>query len=74
VELYRRVLGPNHPDTLTSMNLLAQTRRYPGELDDARQLLEQVLPARQEVLGPEHPDTLLSIETLAAVRRELGEV
>jgi hypothetical protein len=70
---YRRVLGEDHPYTLTAMNNLATTRRDLGDLDGARQLHEQVLAGRRRVLGEDHPDTLNSMSNLAAVKRELEQ-
>jgi hypothetical protein len=58
---YRKVLGEDHPLTLTTMNNLATTRRNLGDLDGARQLQEQVLAGRRRVLGDDHPETLTSI-------------
>ncbi|MEO5376095.1 MAG: tetratricopeptide repeat protein, partial [Alphaproteobacteria bacterium] len=54
----RRVLGVEHPDTLTSMSNLAETLRSQGDLAGARALEEQVLAVRRRVLGEEHPVTL----------------
>jgi tetratricopeptide (TPR) repeat protein len=70
----RRVLGDDHPDTLTSMNNLAMTRRAFGDADGARDLHEQALAGRRRVLGQDHPDTLHSMNNLAATRRELGDL
>ena len=53
-----RVLGPDHPDTLTSRNNLAVAYRAAGRIDEAITLHEQTLAARERVLGPDHPDTL----------------
>ena len=39
----RRLLGEEHPDTLTAMNNLAQTLYVQGDLARARTLQEQVL-------------------------------
>jgi len=71
---HRRVLGDDHPDTLNSMNNLAETRWALGDLDGARQLHEQTLAARRRVLGDDHPNTLQSMRNLTALRRELGEL
>jgi Tetratricopeptide repeat len=68
------VLGDDHPDTPTSMNNLAATRRALGDLDGARQLFEQALAGRRRVLGDDHPDTLTSMRSLAEVSRELDEL
>ena len=70
----RRVLGPDHPDTLTSINNLTETRRDLGDLEGARDLHEQTLAGLQRMLGDDHPDTLNSMYNLAEIRRELGEL
>ena len=58
-----RLLGPEHPDTLTSMNNLAETLRARGDLEGAQDYhLERALAARTRLLGPEHPDTLIEHE------------
>ena len=54
----RRVLGDEHPDTLTSMSNLAETLRAQGDLAGARALQERGAGGRRRVLGEEHPDTL----------------
>jgi tetratricopeptide (TPR) repeat protein len=70
----RRVLGDEHPDTLTAMNNLAATRRALGDLDGARELYEQALAGCRRVLGDEHPDTLTATNNLAAARGGLGDL
>jgi hypothetical protein len=61
LELRKKVLGPEHPDTLTSMANLALTYSSQGRWAEAEQLEAQVLELRKKVLGPEHPDTLMSM-------------
>ena len=58
-------LGPDHPDTLTSMNNLATGYQAAGKLDLALPLFEQTLKLRKAKLGPDHPDTLTSMNNLA---------
>jgi hypothetical protein len=50
----RRVLGDEHPNTLTSMNNLAATLGASGGRAGARELLEQTLAAQRRPLGDEH--------------------
>jgi tetratricopeptide (TPR) repeat protein len=69
-----RVLGSDHPDTLQSMNHLAEIRRDLGEPQGACDLFEQTLAVRRRVLGADHPDTLQSMNSLAATRRNLGDL
>ena len=49
VEARKRLLGPEHPNTLTSINNLANTLYAQGDLDGARRLRAQEL----SVLGEE---------------------
>jgi tetratricopeptide (TPR) repeat protein len=65
LEIMARVLGKEHPDTLTSMSNLAQTLYAQGDLTEARTLQEQVAIAR--LLGKEHPNTLTSMLNLASL-------
>jgi eukaryotic-like serine/threonine-protein kinase len=66
VAIQRRVLGPEHPDTLSSLNLLASVLRREGHYAEAEKLNRQTLEIRRRVLGPEHPDTLVSMNSLAS--------
>jgi len=70
----RRVLGEDHPDTLASMNNLAQTLSRQGDLSAARGLAEQALAAQRRVLGEDHPDTLISMGNLAATLSSQGDL
>jgi hypothetical protein len=63
--LREKVLGPEHPDTLTSMSNLAGVLGRQGKYEDAEAMNRQTLVLRKKVLGPEHPDTLLSVYCLA---------
>jgi tetratricopeptide (TPR) repeat protein len=59
------VLGPEHPDTLTSMSNLALVLVEQGKYEEAESMNRQTLARRETVLGPEHPDTLSSVYNLA---------
>jgi pentatricopeptide repeat protein len=65
LEIRRRVLGPEHPDTLQSMNSLAVGLYLEGHYAEAEKLNRDTLDIRRRVLGPEHPDTLKSMNNLA---------
>src|SRR5216117_1037726 len=66
VEIRKRVLGPEHPDTLQSMDGLAATFFRLGRSMEGLKLWEECMQIRKRVLGPEHPDTLQSMDGLAA--------
>jgi tetratricopeptide (TPR) repeat protein len=68
-----RVLGPEHPDTLTIVNNLAFLMYSKGDYAAAKPLLRRALAGRERVLGPEHPDTLGSVHNLAAFLYSEGD-
>ena len=74
VEIRERVLGLDHPDTLTSRNNLAYAYQSAGDLTRAIPLYEQTLTDRERVLGPDHPDTLTSRNNLAAAYQTAGDL
>jgi tetratricopeptide (TPR) repeat protein len=65
LEIKRRVLGPEHKNTLTSMFNLAWTLQREGRYADAEKLQRETLEIQRRVLGPEHSDTLVSMNNLA---------
>jgi serine/threonine protein kinase len=62
--LFTKHRGPDHPDTLRSMNSLADSLCYLGRYEEALKLNEETLALRKARLGPEHPDTLASMNNL----------
>src|SRR5208283_1461663 len=65
LEARARLQGKEHPDTLMSMNNLAQTLKAQGDLARAHKLQEQVVEAMARLLGKEHPNALTSMNNLA---------
>merc|ERR1712146_430301 len=55
-----RVLGVEHPDTLTTKSNLAAALAKAGNFDDAIKILEGVIPIQEKALGSEHPNTIAS--------------
>jgi len=68
-----RVLGPEHPDTLASVNTLAGLLYRQGDYAGAQPLYERAIEARERVLGLEHPDTLASVNGLAGLLYRQGD-
>jgi tetratricopeptide (TPR) repeat protein len=73
LEFRRRVLGPEHRDTLGSMNNLAAVLASQGDLAGARKLQEETLAVYAQVQGPEHPETLAAMNNLAVTLNRQGE-
>jgi hypothetical protein len=65
-----RVLGQDHPDTLTSRNNLAYAYQDAGDLDRAIPLFEQALDDSVRILGQDHPQTKIVRGNLAVVRQQ----
>jgi hypothetical protein len=61
----RRVLGPEHPGTLTTAGNLANALNNQGKHAEAEAIQREVLVVQRRVLGPEHPDTLRTAGNLA---------
>ncbi|KAF7986448.1 hypothetical protein HWV62_31213 [Athelia sp. TMB] len=66
-------LGPEHPDTLTTMSNLGELYREQGKYDEAEPLLARVLRSRETQLGEEHPDTLSVVHGLARLYKDQGK-
>jgi len=60
LNLRKRVLGPEHPETLWSMHNLAISYGNLGQFNEAADLHAKTLNLRTTVLGTSHPMTLLS--------------
>ena len=73
VEIRKRTLGEEHPDTLGSIHNLALRYSEAGKRHKALQLTERVVEVKERTLGEEHPDTLRSIHNLALSYSDTGE-
>jgi tetratricopeptide (TPR) repeat protein len=62
-----KMLGKEHPDTLTSVNNLASVLRDQGEYEEAEVMNRRALEGWEKVLWKEHPDTLRSVYCLASL-------
>ena len=67
-------LGPDHPDTLTSMNNLGVCYLSVKRLDRSEPLLEEVVRLRIAKSGANHPDTLLAKANLAVGYKDAGRL
>jgi len=72
MEKRKRMLGPEHPDTLASIGNLASTYWNQGRWKEAEELEVQVMEMRKRALGPEHPDTLTIMGNLASTYTNQG--
>ena len=57
LEKRRRILGDEHPDTISAMNNLANTLGDQGRLDKASTLFKEAYQRSVSTLGQSHPRT-----------------
>ena len=67
-----RVLGADHPDTLTTRANLANAYQAAGRTAEAATLQGQTLADLERVLGADHPDTLTTRANLANAYQAAG--
>ena len=70
MDMRKKQLGAEHPDTLISMVNLAIIYKEQGRWNEAEKLEIQVIDMRRKLLGTEHPDTLSSMGNLAGTYRD----
>jgi tetratricopeptide (TPR) repeat protein len=67
-----KTLGPEHPDTATSLNNLALLLTNQGDLAGARPLYERALAIDEKALGPEHRHTNRARSHLSGLLLHIG--
>ena len=72
MDVRKKLLGAEHPDTITSVANLASTYRKQGRWNEAEKLEVQVMDMTEKLLGAEHLDTLSSMANLATTYRNQG--
>lgn len=73
LDLRRKVLGVENPETLRTAVRLGQVIDFLGKYAEAETLLTQSLQTTRRVLGPEHPDTLACMSNLCRVLSDQGK-
>jgi tetratricopeptide (TPR) repeat protein len=69
----QKVLGPEHPDTATSLNNLGLLLQAQGDYAAARPYFEQALAIRKKALGEDHPEVATSLNNLAGLYQKMGQ-
>ena len=65
METSSRVLGKEHPDTLTSMANLAHTYKLMDRHNEANRLMNTVVDLHTIKIGANHPFTLSAADSLS---------
>ncbi|EPJ42212.1 hypothetical protein STAFG_0729 [Streptomyces afghaniensis 772] len=66
------MLGPDHPNTLSTRNNIAYWRGEAGDAAGAAAAYEEILADQERVLGPGHPVTLTTRTNLTRQRGAAG--
>ncbi len=70
----KRILGEEHPDTLTSIRVLAVHYVNLGRDEEAVQLASKTVDTRKRILGQEHPDNIPIPSCLCPTSRYTTEI
>jgi hypothetical protein len=73
LEIQRRMLGPEQPDTLVTSIYLGVAIGAPGRFEEAEKLLTETLETCRRVLGPDHWVTFASMYQLACLAALEGD-
>jgi tetratricopeptide (TPR) repeat protein len=73
LKIRERIWGPEHPDTLTSVNKLGVVLKDQGKYEEAEAMHRRGLIGSEKVLGPEHLYTLNSVGNLGSVLAQQGK-
>jgi tetratricopeptide repeat protein len=72
IEDFERLLGPEHPNTLSSRGNLANACVIAGLTSAAIAIFEPLLADFERLLGPDHRDTLITRDNLAIAYQDVG--
>jgi len=72
--LRKEFLGEKHPETLTSLKIIAVIYKDLGRFSDALPWAEKAYRLYKELLGEKHPDTLTSQNYFASLYQDLGRL
>jgi tetratricopeptide (TPR) repeat protein len=73
MEVRSEVLGEEHTETLTSMEIVGLARALGGKYEEAETISRQTLARSEKALGHKHPFTLASMNNLATVLDSQGK-
>ncbi|KAK8142845.1 hypothetical protein G3M48_008093 [Beauveria asiatica] len=73
LELRTKVLGVEHPDTLTNMSNIAHALEGQGQYTAAETMHRKTLELRTKVLGTDNPDTIASMSHVAHALEVQGQ-
>ena len=66
-------LGEDHPNTLSTVNNMANTYNSQGDYGKALVWYQRALDGREKALGKDHPDTLATVNNMANTYNSQGD-
>jgi serine/threonine-protein kinase len=72
IDLHRRVLGPEHVETIDATSFLGQFLLQTGRVDEAEQVLNEVMQLNRAKRGPRHPYVAADLENLGRLAFRRG--
>jgi tetratricopeptide (TPR) repeat protein len=73
LEARERLMGPEHPSTLSTMADLGLLYMGKDDSENAESYLTRCLEVRERLLGPEHPSTLTAVSNLGLLYSNRGD-
>ena len=73
MDMRKKLLGPEHLDTLMSMDKLACTYINQGKWNEAEELTAHVIDMKKNLLGPDNPHTITSMGNMAIIYSKQGK-
>ena len=74
LEIRRRLLGDEHPQTLDAITNTGVLLRMQGNHKDAEPLYQEALETRRRVLGENHPDTITAASNMGVLLQHQGRL
>ncbi len=69
----RKVLGDDHPETLTSLNNMAILLQWSGKLKEAEPYFRECLERKRRVLGDDNKETVIAIANMGSQMIFMGK-
>jgi tetratricopeptide (TPR) repeat protein len=70
LDLYKQLLGDNHPDVAQSLNNLAYLYDSQGRYTEAEPLFLEAINIATQALGENHPNTIIFRKNLQIMRQQ----
>jgi tetratricopeptide (TPR) repeat protein len=73
LQIRKKALGPEHPDTANSLNNLAFLYSRIGDYANAEPLFQEAVQLNKKLLGRDHPDTARSLLNQGVLYSQMGD-